>query len=1010
MGTILKNGDLYTWGYNNNGSLGIGNLGLSGNRYIPTKIMSNVAYAEMGGHSAAITKSGELYMWGNNIYGQLGVGNTSDKYAPTKVMDNVKSVCISGYSSAFINKNNELYTFGYGYSGILGNGTGSYSNTVPTKILDDIKLVNLYSCMGLAISNSGVLYTWGYDGSYLVRLGTYTQTLYTPKPILVNADQAYSDGDTTAVVTFDNGLLDGGLYLFGYGNNGQIGNGTNNNSSTPYKIAIKSTSTSATVKATTKLTKAYTDLKPDETYNFYVLKDTKTENLLSTDNVYYIAQGTADNDGKLTVTYAPTENYETAHRFVVAMHRTDLSYAVVTADELTYNAEEQYIKPSVKLDGVYLVEGVDYELTGEYSATELGEYTATINGIGKYTGKVDFTYTMIPDFVNLSTLDKTQLYLGDTITITASAAGGEGAYTYSYYFRNTEELYWIPLETDTVETVIEFEPEEIGTYYARIDVTDETGKVTRKAITFTVDSKNLANHSDVSATSIKIGNTLHLYGKAVGGVQPYKYAYYMKDIFSDTWKCLKTYSTTEQYNVKFSNAGTYDVCIKVKDLNNTIAKRYFVIEVKPNKLLPEEIEKGTKTEALAATCTTDGNVEYYLTDGKYYQFKNGSYTEVSLNETVIPKTGHNYVYDDNLAATREGHIMVCTHCGDTVIQEHSYNENDICTVCGYENENIELIDWSKATFEFIDESNGLYAYTKRIIAPEFIITYDGKDLEEYADFDFTDDSETESKRAGKHTITVFDKNDETNTFSFDYYIYDLKLTAEETVNTTNKVRFSATRNADKVNMLKFGIVFDKTGNIGENISLDTYTHIITTTTNTTTKYSANIIDTGNGIWGKPFVKVKLNGNQYVVYGNAQFFTRFTPEQIAEPTMQDIPPQLINGKTGIRVEKPIYDANYYSCKEMGVLFNKNGTIISLEDAIANDTLVYGNVGNGTVSKGYVNGAKIGAETIDDYAAYTTNISFSNSNPIYTRNYIVMTNKETNEDIVLYGNYYVTTLNS
>ena len=186
---------------------------------------------------------------------------------------------------------------------------------------------------------------------------------------------------------------------------GEIGNGMNNASNnTPYKITIKSTSTSATVKATTKLTKTYTDLELCETYNFYVLKDTKLKNLLSTDNVYYIAQGTADSDGKLTVTYAPTENYETAHRFVVAMHRTDLSYATVMADTMTYNAEEQYIKPSVKLDGVYLVEGVDYELTGEYSATEPGEYTATLNGMGKYTGKVDYAYTMIPDFVNLSTL------------------------------------------------------------------------------------------------------------------------------------------------------------------------------------------------------------------------------------------------------------------------------------------------------------------------------------------------------------------------------------------------------------------------------------------------------------------------------------------------------------------------------------------------------------------------------------------------------------------------------
>ena len=90
-----------------------------------------------------------------------------------------------------------------------------------------------------------------------------------------------------------------------------------------------------------------------------------------------------------------------------------------------------------------------------------------------------------------------------------------------------------------------------------------------------------------------------------------------------------------------------------------------------------------------------------------------------------------------------------------------------------------------------------------------------------------------------------------------------------------------------------------------------------------------------------------------------------------------------------------------------MFSKNGTISSLEEAISNDNLIYENAGDGKVSKGYVNGARIGSETIDSYDAYTASISFIDDNPVYTRAYAVMTDKKTNEDIIIYGNYHITT---
>lgn len=1008
VAAILKNGDLYTWGNNTYGQLGIGNLGLSGTRLIPTKIMENVSYAVMGNHSAAITKSGDLYMWGQNNYGQLGIGNNTDISYPVKVSEGVKHVVISNNcASAYITNSGELYTFGNGGNYMLGN-QGYTNKYTPQKIFDNIKKVDLIGSMGFAISYNGAMYTWGYATYGPICTGSTQAT----KPTLVfaNAENAFTNGQTSAIITYDNGIVNSSLYMCGYGGSGELGDGrTGSYNCTPVKVSINyTTSSSASIRTTNQLTKVYDDLEAEETYNFYVLKDTNAENLLASENVYYISQGQADSDGRLSFTYAPTEDYESAYRFVVAQHRKDLAYATVSAEEMIYNTEEQFVKPTVRLDGVYLVEGVDYELTGDYCAKEAGEHTVIIKGIGKYVGSVSYTYRIILDYVNLSSIDNQQIYLGDTITINANAAGGQGDYTYSYYFRNIEEQYWYPLKLSTTETTFEFEPEEIGTFYARVDATDSTGEVRRKAIIYIVEPKYLTNRSSISATSVKTGTVVTLYGDALGGSQPYSYAYYMKDIFSDTWDTVKEYSTSNKCNVTMSKVGNYDICIKVKDQNGTVVKRYFIIEVTAKKLTAQEIEKGQKTEAVEATCTKDGNIEYYLTDGKYYQFKDGNYTEISSSETIIHKTGHNYVCSEDEPPTFKGHTMVCTKCGDVITGEHIYDENDVCIECGYEKENIVLKDWSKATYEFTDGSNGLYAYTKRMIAPEFTITYEGNVLEEYEDFDFTEESETESKRAGKHTIIICDKNDETNTFSFDYYIYSLNMTLEETANTTNKIKFIATRNDDKTNITAFGMVFDRNGSIGENVSVTNYTNNSKTTKKTTSKYSVNVVDSGNGVWGKPYMTVDLNDESYTVYGTPKYDTRFTEEQIAVPVIQDIEPELVNGKASVKVQKPVYDANRYVCKEMGVLFSKNGTIDSIDAARTNDTLVYANVGNGVVSKGFVNGAKINADNLDNYSSYSANISFSNGNPVYTRAYVIMTSKETNEDVVIYGNYYVTTL--
>ena len=74
---LADNGELYTWGNNDNGQLGLGQD--SDCADVPTRLnlpRSNnadpvVEIACGGSHSLALTTSGQIYSWGNNEYGQV---------------------------------------------------------------------------------------------------------------------------------------------------------------------------------------------------------------------------------------------------------------------------------------------------------------------------------------------------------------------------------------------------------------------------------------------------------------------------------------------------------------------------------------------------------------------------------------------------------------------------------------------------------------------------------------------------------------------------------------------------------------------------------------------------------------------------------------------------------------------------------------------------------------------------------------------------------------------------
>ena len=237
---ITADGSLYTWGYNSKGQLGLGD---EKNRLSPTKVQSisdAIALSVGHEHMAVIVADGSLYSWGYNATGQLGLGDENNRLIPTKVTGISGVVAISmGYiHSAAITSDGSLYTWGSNSYGKLGLDTRVGKIYIPTKVegLSNVVSVSSGTYHSAAVTADGSLYTWGEGGRAAVALGLgdeVKQEKRSPEKVTTISNVAIvSRGiDTGAVVTSD-----GSLYVWGWNQYGQLGNGTKEHQATPVKV------------------------------------------------------------------------------------------------------------------------------------------------------------------------------------------------------------------------------------------------------------------------------------------------------------------------------------------------------------------------------------------------------------------------------------------------------------------------------------------------------------------------------------------------------------------------------------------------------------------------------------------------------------------------------------------------------------------------------------------------------------------------------------------------------
>ena len=136
---LKTNGELWSWGHNNNGRLGLGTTG--GIQYTPQQI-PGTTWASIGATneaSSALKADGSLWTWGYNLYGKLGIGTTTDVNVPTMVGTDSDWTAIparSGeFSSGGIKTGNTVWSWGWDGYWQLSNTDGTQTNSsVPTQV------------------------------------------------------------------------------------------------------------------------------------------------------------------------------------------------------------------------------------------------------------------------------------------------------------------------------------------------------------------------------------------------------------------------------------------------------------------------------------------------------------------------------------------------------------------------------------------------------------------------------------------------------------------------------------------------------------------------------------------------------------------------------------------------------------------------------------------------------------------------------------------------------------
>lgn len=252
---VIASDDLvYCWGENGYGQLGNGSTTDSTTPVAVSTagVLNGLTVKTLKSNAdttCVIASDDKLYCWGYGRFGALANGSTANSTVPIAVTGGalgaktIKQLHMSSNTTCVVASDDQMYCWGYGIYGTLGNGSSSHSSSTMAvdftgvlsgKIITQVHMAGLFTCV---IADARV-YCWGYGGDGALGNGS---TSNTNVPSAVNTAGVLSGKTITKIAGSGSSICaltsDGLVACWGYGYRGGLGNGsTAGNSSVPVSI------------------------------------------------------------------------------------------------------------------------------------------------------------------------------------------------------------------------------------------------------------------------------------------------------------------------------------------------------------------------------------------------------------------------------------------------------------------------------------------------------------------------------------------------------------------------------------------------------------------------------------------------------------------------------------------------------------------------------------------------------------------------------------------------------
>jgi len=208
--TVVRrsNGSVSAWGFNTDGQRGDGTASTTGSDTPSTVTLpSGVSASKVaagGNHALLLSSTGDVYAWGRNTSGQLGLGDQVSRAAPTKVTLPRPAIAIAAgrdFSVAVLD-DGSVWAWGLNTLGQLGDGS-RFSSLTPVNAtgISGVTAIAAGNDHVIVLRNDGTVWGWGANAAGQLGTGGFAATRSPVQSGAIDVARIRAGGDVSLAVT-----------------------------------------------------------------------------------------------------------------------------------------------------------------------------------------------------------------------------------------------------------------------------------------------------------------------------------------------------------------------------------------------------------------------------------------------------------------------------------------------------------------------------------------------------------------------------------------------------------------------------------------------------------------------------------------------------------------------------------------------------------------------------------------------------------------------------------------